>query len=83
MANWTRRRLIRGALTLASTSLLLLNQRSGRADSASCGSYNYYDPYDCNPDFPCNGGGGDGGGGDGGWGCGPMDSYFFHDCRDR
>jgi hypothetical protein len=55
MANWTRRQLTKTALAFVSNSLLLLSLKSGRVNAQSCGSYNYYDPYD--------GGGGDGGGG--------------------
>jgi hypothetical protein len=61
MTNWTRRRVTKGALTIVSTSLLLLNLKPGRVHAQSCLD-NYYDPYDCNPDFPCGSGGGGGSG---------------------
>ncbi len=60
MTNWTRRQVTKGVLTCVSTSLLLLNLKPGRVRAQSCFE-NYYDPSDCNPDFPCNTGGGGGG----------------------
>lgn len=63
MANLARRRFLKAALAVVSTSLMLVNLKPGRVLGQSCG-YNYYDPYNgCNPDFPCGGGGGGGGGG--------------------
>lgn len=58
MANWTRRQLTKTVLTFVSASLFLLDLKPGRVRAQSCGDYNYYDPNDCNPDFPCGGGGG-------------------------
>ena len=69
MATWVRRRFLKATLGAVSASLLLLNGKFGRAQS--CGSYNYYDPYD-------GAGGVDGGGGNGGGGCTVLD-YIMQD----